>query len=63
MKPYITVEARTVYGNEVIYPVCEQAQLFCAIAGTVTLTRQVIMAIRKLGFEVRLAPQIVKVLA
>jgi len=58
----ITVEVRSVYGNETVYPVCDKAVLFCQIAGTRTLTRDMVTHIRALGYEVRLAPQITKVL-
>ena len=55
---HILVEVRTVYGNETIYPACDKAQAFCAIAGTRTLPRHLLKHITDLGFEVRLAPQI-----
>lgn len=55
---HIMVEVRTVYGNEMIYPACDKATAFCAIAGTRTLPRHLIKHIQALGFEVRLAPQI-----
>ena len=55
---FILVEVRNVYGNETIYPACDKAQAFCAIAGTRTLPRHLIKHIQALGFEVRLAPQI-----
>lgn len=58
----ITVEARNVYGKEVVYPVCARAQLFCRIAGTLTLTRDAVQAIRALGYTIYLAPQISEVL-
>ena len=57
-----TVEVRSVYGNETVYPADEAATLFCQIAGTRTLTRDMIVSIRALGYEVVLAPQITKVL-
>jgi len=55
---HIVVEVRTVYGNEMIYPACEKAQSFCAIAGTRTLPRHLLKHITALGFEVRVAPAI-----
>jgi hypothetical protein len=58
-----TVEVRSVYGNETVYPADEAATLFCQIAGTRTLTRDMITSIRALGYAVVLAPQITKVLA
>lgn len=51
----ITVEIKTVFGNEVIYPVDDAAKQFAAIACTKTLTRQVIEQIKKLGYTVVVA--------
>lgn len=58
----ITVEVRTVYGNEMIYPACPAAEAFAAIAGTRTLPHPILKHIRALGYEIVLAPQVVKVL-
>lgn len=58
----VLVEVRNVYGNETIYPACDNAMLFCKIAGHKTLPKYLLEYIRALGFEVRLAPQITKVL-
>lgn len=55
---HILVEVRSVYGNEMIYPACENAQAFCLIAGTKTLPRHLLKHITALGFEVRVAPAI-----
>lgn len=46
----VYVRVTTVYGKEIIYPVCEKAQLFAQIAGTTSLTRSVIQKICKLGY-------------
>lgn len=48
----ITVRIKSVYGVETIYPVCERAVLFAQIAGTKTLTRQCVSAVRALGYRV-----------
>ena len=48
----IIVKIETVYGNEVIRPVCEKAKLFASIAGTKTLTRAAINYIKQLGYSV-----------
>jgi hypothetical protein len=58
----VLVEVRNVYGNETIYPACDNAKQFCAIAGTKTLPQHLLKNIKALGFDVRLAPQITKVL-
>jgi hypothetical protein len=49
----IIVEIKTVYGNEMIYPVCDQAQQFAALIGTKTLTRDAIAKIKALGYEIQ----------
>jgi hypothetical protein len=48
----ITVEIKTVYGNELIYPICDQAKLFAELAGTKTLTLRQISLIKQLGYTV-----------
>lgn len=48
----ITVEIKTVYGNERIYPICDKALLLAKLAGSVTLTRASIDIIKKLGYEI-----------
>lgn len=44
------------YGQEVIRPVCPDAELFCEIAGTKTLTRRMIHQIKSLGYRVEVVP-------
>lgn len=49
----ITIEPRNNYGNVAFYPVCDSAKHFAAIAGTVTLTTDVLKHIKALGYEVK----------
>jgi hypothetical protein len=49
----IEVEVKDVYGVTKYYPICEKAQLFADIAGTKTLTVQVIKKIEALGFSIK----------
>jgi len=49
----IEVEVKDVYGVTKYYPLCEKAQLFADIAGTKTLTVQVIKKIEALGFSIK----------
>ena len=49
----ITVEVRSVYGRDTIYPVCDAAKAFASIAGTTTLTVPVLKQIMFLGYEVK----------
>ena len=51
----ITVSVKSVYGNEQIYPVCEQAKLFAALAGTKTLTNQSLRLIKQLGYKINVS--------
>jgi hypothetical protein len=48
----ITVQVKTVYGNELVYPVCDKAKLFAQIAGSKTLTTDCLLAIVKLGYTI-----------
>ena len=52
----ITVEIKNVYGNETIYPVCDSAKTFAAIAGTKTLTRHALSLIKGMGYAVNVKP-------
>lgn len=49
----ITVEVRSVYGRDTIYPVDAAAKAFAAIAGTTTITPEVLKHIRSLGYAVQ----------
>ncbi len=51
----ITVQLKTVYGETKVYPVCEKARAFAALAGTKTLTPEALAHIKALGFLVRRA--------
>jgi len=48
----ITIQTKSVYGNEAHYPVCEKAQGFAQIAGTKTLTVQTLKLIQMLGYDI-----------
>lgn len=56
----IKIEVRNVYGVVKYYPMCERAKLFAGVAGTVTLTPQVLEKIRSLGFTITLKQQIIE---
>jgi hypothetical protein len=51
----ITVRLDKNYGVWVVYPVCEQAQLFAAIAGTKTLKEKTLDQIMQLGYEIQVS--------
>jgi hypothetical protein len=48
----IQVEIKSQFGNRRIFPVCEKAHLFCAIAGEKTLTDASIKSIKALGYAI-----------
>lgn len=47
----IQIEIKRVYGNVVAYPLCPQAKIFAAIAGTSTLTSATLKRIQALGYS------------
>ena len=52
----ITVEIKSVYGTDKVYPVCKNAYRFACIAGTTTLTDYTIGGIKRLGYRVKVKP-------
>ncbi len=48
----ITIQIRTIYGNETIYPACPRSVIFARLCGTKTLTAQALRDIRALGYEI-----------
>ena len=50
----ITVEIKDVYGVSKVYPVCDEAKIFAAIAGTKTLRPEDIKHIQTLGYAVEI---------
>ena len=52
MNDILTVEIRSVYGEDKIYPVNNQAQILAGIAGTTTLTTRVLRLAVGMGFKV-----------
>ena len=47
----LIVEKKSVYGNQLIYPVCNKAKLFASISGNKTLLPEIIEDIKKLGYK------------
>ncbi len=54
----ITVKIVSQYGTQRVLPVCDNAKLFAAIAGTATLTESTIRAIKSLGYAIEVAQDI-----
>ena len=55
MPPRCIVDIKQVYGNETVYPVCENAKLFAQLAGTRTLTRSALSVIKQLGYDIQVS--------
>ncbi len=49
----ILVEVKNVYGNELVYPACDKAEIFCKLLQTKTLPAYAIMLIKKLGYAIK----------
>jgi len=60
-KPKCAVQLRNVYGNRRIYPCNTSARLFCALAGTKTLSEAHLTHIRELGYEIEWIPESIPV--
>ena len=54
----ITVQIKSVYGRDLVYPVCCKSRAFAAIAGTDTLTEFTVNKIKSLGYKVLVEPTI-----
>jgi hypothetical protein len=53
----ITVKRKTVYGNEVVYPVCDTAICLTMLGDTKTITQRQIGIIKALGYKIVLEQQ------
>jgi len=53
MNKEILVRIKTVYGNDLIYPVCDNAQKFAVLTNKKTLSKNELAYIKALGFEVK----------
>jgi hypothetical protein len=51
----ITVEVKSVFGTDTVYPADETARLFCQLTGRKTLTPADLRTIRQLGYAVNVA--------
>jgi hypothetical protein len=53
----ITVKLKSVYGNDLIYPVCDKATLLASLTGKKTFTDESIKTIKNLGYTVTVQPE------
>ena len=47
----LTIEIKNVYGNELIYPVCEKAQKLVNLTGQKTFSKYAISTLKSLGYS------------
>jgi hypothetical protein len=59
----IKVRIKDVYGTATIYPACDKAHSFAAIAGTKTITRATVKHIKALGYEIQVLAESISILA
>ena len=50
MSKELIVEKKNVFGQELVYPVCENAKRFALLTGQKTLSSTLIIIIKRLGF-------------
>ena len=53
--PVITVQVRSVYGNDLVHPADDQATLFASLVGAKTFNAKQVATIRALGYAVHVA--------
>ena len=53
MEKTLIIDIKTVYGNEVIYPANDTAQVFADLIGTKTLGRMKLALIQGLGYSIQ----------
>ena len=57
----LIIERKTVYGNELNYPVCNKAKAFAKLMGTVTLPDEKLSKIKhSLGYDIKLKETTIK---
>jgi hypothetical protein len=52
----IQVTVKTVYGNNMIYPVCDFSKIFCELTRKKTLDSTDVKNIKALGYQVEIVP-------
>lgn len=54
MKQQITIKEKSVYGNTLLYPVCDKATIFANLIGKKTFTSNDLDLIAALGYELNI---------
>jgi hypothetical protein len=52
---HIILQVRNVYGNDLVYPMCDTSALLARLAGAKTFNRGQLATIKALGYEIRVA--------
>ena len=52
----VNVMIKSVYGNDLIYPVCANSRIFAELTGKKTLSREDLNKISRLGFRIAYQP-------
>ena len=47
----LTIEIKNVYGNELIYPICDKALKLCSLTGQKTFSKGAINTLKMLGYS------------
>lgn len=59
-KRVIKVSIESIYGREVIRPLCDTGEMFCRMLGQKTLTRSDIEVLKEIGFVFQVETEIVE---
>ena len=54
MNKSLVVEVKNIYGRNLFYPFCDDSQLICKIAGTKTLSPEVIEILRANHYAIKI---------
>jgi hypothetical protein len=54
----LQVQVKTVYGNELVYPICDKAKALCSLTGAKTFSQHHIETIKELGYSFKLVSAI-----
>jgi hypothetical protein len=47
----LIVQVKNVYGNELVYPICEKALKLCQLTGQKTFSKFAISTLKSLGYQ------------
>ena len=54
----LKVKIKNIYGNEMIYPACEDSKVFANLTNSKTLTEQARRLIKSLGYKFEIVPEV-----